>query len=57
LVARSEQQMKVIAHKSPRIDAQGICSAQIGQTLKKIFPIFSVAKYLDSINAPAYHMM
>jgi hypothetical protein len=49
--------MKVIAHKSPRIDAQGICSAKIGKTFEKIFPIFAVAKYLYSIDAPAHNMM
>jgi len=49
--------MNVIFHKSPRTDAQGICSAQIGQTFKKIFSILSVAKYRYSINAPAHHMM
>ena len=57
LVSCSEQDMKVIFHKSPGIDAQGICSTKIGQTFKKIFPILSVAKYRYSINAPAYHMM
>jgi len=57
LVSCPEQEMNVIFHKSPRTDAQGICSAQIGQTFKKIFSILSVAKYRYSINAPAHHMM
>ena len=57
LVSCSEQQTDVIVHKSPRVDAQGICSTKIAQTFKKIFPIFAVAQYLYSINAPAYNMM
>ncbi len=53
----SEQEMKVIAHKGPRIDAQSTYATKIGKPLKKILPILSVAKYRYSINAPAYHMM
>ena len=49
--------MGVIPHKSPRIDAQGICLTKMGQTFKKIFPILFFAKYLYSINAPAHNMM
>jgi len=37
--------------REARIDAQGICSTKIGQTLKKIFSILSVPKYRYSINA------
>jgi hypothetical protein len=57
LVSCSEKQMKVIAHKGPCIDVQGISPAQIGQPFKKILTILSVSKYRYSINASAHHMM
>lgn len=47
----------MIAHKSPRIDAQGIGSTKTGEAFKKIVPISFVAEYRYSGNAPAHNMM
>ena len=48
---------RYLTHKSPSVNTEGICPTKIPQTLKKILPIFAVAKYLYSINAPAHHVM
>jgi hypothetical protein len=49
--------MKVVTYQRPSVNAQGIRATKFRQSLKKIFPIIPAAKYLYSINAPAYNMM